>query len=98
MTDPELDALEIVRRAIDAAGAAGGINEVRAIAKSGPGEMTFSDTDMATLVDAYGTPADALYAIQLEAQRRVSEDVAPSYRGRYPHVAQLFERYGRGKK
>ncbi len=25
------------------------------------------------LVEAFGTPGDALYAIQLEAQRRVSE-------------------------
>jgi len=62
-----------VTLAIDAAGAAGGIDEVRAIAELGPGKMTFSDTDMATLVDAYGTPADALYEIQREAQRHVSE-------------------------
>ena len=63
---------QIVRAAVDAAGQAGGIDEVSAIAAKGPGEMTFSDEDMATLVEEYGTPADALYAIQLEAQRRVS--------------------------
>jgi hypothetical protein len=34
--------------------------------------MEFSESDMAVLVDAFGTPGDALYAIQLEAQRRVS--------------------------
>ena len=64
-----MTAQEIVARAIDAAGEAGGIDEVRAIAELGPGAMLFSRADMATLIDAYGTPADALYAIQLEAQR-----------------------------
>ena len=67
-----MNAEQIVRAAIDAAGQAGGIDEVEAIAAKGPGEMEFSDEDMATLVDEYGTPADALYAIQLEAQRRLS--------------------------
>jgi hypothetical protein len=62
----------IVEGAIDAAGQAGGLDEVSAIARKGPGEMTFSDDDMAALVEEYGTPADAMYAIQLEAQRRVS--------------------------
>jgi hypothetical protein len=74
-----MKAQEIVRRAVDAA-EAGGIEEVRAIAKSGPSEMAFSDVDMATLVEAYGAPADALYAIQLEAQSRLIDDAAPSYR------------------
>lgn len=65
---------QIVKRAIDAAGQAGGIDEVAAIATKGPGEMVFSDEDMATMVEAYGSPGDALYAIQLEAQRRISGD------------------------
>jgi hypothetical protein len=42
------------------------------IAAKGPGEMVFSDEDMATMVEAYGSPGDALYAIQLEAQRRMT--------------------------
>jgi hypothetical protein len=63
---------QIVRAAVDAAGQAGGRVEVEAIAAKGPGTMTFSVEDMAVLVDAYGSPGDALYAIQLEAQRRVS--------------------------
>ena len=66
-------AVEIVTRAIEAAGAAGGSAEVEAIAAKGPGAMTFSDEDMATLLDAYGSPGDVLYAIQLEAQRQVSQ-------------------------
>jgi hypothetical protein len=65
-------AVEIVTGAIDAAGQAGGICEVEAIAAKGPGAMTLSDEDMAALVEAYGSPGEALYAIQLEAQRRVS--------------------------
>jgi malonyl CoA-acyl carrier protein transacylase len=68
-----MTAQEIVKSAIDAAGAAGGIYEVLAIAVRGPGNMVFSEDDIVTLVEAYGTLADALYAIQLEAQRRVSE-------------------------
>jgi len=68
-----MTAQEIVARAIDAAGEAGGINEVRAIAELGPGKMVFAEDDMATLVEAYGTLADALYEIQREAQRHVSE-------------------------
>ena len=67
-----MTAEQIVRCAIDAAGQAGRIDEVSAIAAKGPGEMTFSDEDMAVLVETYGTVGDALYAIQLEAQRRVS--------------------------
>jgi hypothetical protein len=67
-----MTAEQIIKRAIDAAGQAGGIDEVSAIAAKGPGEMTFSDEDMMALVEAYGTPADAMYAIQLEAQRRIS--------------------------
>jgi len=67
-----MTAEQIVSSAVDAAGQAGGIAEVSAIAAKGPGEMTFSDEDMATLVEEYGTPADAMYAIQFEAQRRVS--------------------------
>jgi hypothetical protein len=63
---------QIVRAAVDAAGQAGGRDEVEAIAARGPGDMVFSDEDMATLVEAHGSPADALYAVQLEAQRRVS--------------------------
>ena len=65
-------AFEIVTRAIDAAGQAGGIDEVEAIAAKGPGAMTFSDDDMAILLEAYGSPGDAMRAIQLEAQRQVS--------------------------
>lgn len=65
-----MTAEQIVARAIDAAGQAGGRDE--AIAAKGPGAMVFSDEDMGVLVEAYGTPGDALYAIQLEAQRRVS--------------------------
>lgn len=75
---------KIVARAIDAAGQAGGLDEVEAIAAKGPGEMVFSDEDMVVLVAEYGTPADAMYEIQLEAQRRVSmasieenEEVSP---------------------
>ena len=67
---------QIVARAIDAAGQAGGIDEVSAIAAVGPGNMSFSDEDMAVLVEAYGSPGDALYAVQLEARRRVSEAAA----------------------
>jgi hypothetical protein len=63
---------QIVSRVIDAAGQAGGRDEVEAIAAKGPGAMTFSDEEMAVLVEAHGTPGDALYAVQLEAQRRVS--------------------------
>ena len=66
-------AVEIVTRAIDAAGQAGGIAEVEAIAANGVGAMTFSARDMTTLLEAYGSPADAMYAIQLEAQRQVSQ-------------------------
>lgn len=66
---------QIVERAIDAAGQAGGIDEVAAIAAKGPGEMTFSEEDMETLLAEYGTPGYALYMIQLEAQRRISEAV-----------------------
>ena len=65
-------AVEIVTRAIEAAGAAGGIAEVEAIAANGPGAMEFSDEDAAVLIEEYGSPGDAMYAIQLEAQRRVS--------------------------
>jgi len=65
-------AQQIISRAIDAAGEAGGIDEVSRIAAKGPGAMTFSDEDMGVLIDAYGSPGEALYAIQLEAQRRVS--------------------------
>lgn len=63
---------QIVRAAVDAAGQAGGLEEVEAIAAKGPGDMEFSEADMALLVAEYGTPGDALYAIQSEAQRRVS--------------------------
>jgi len=63
---------QIVQAAVDAAGQAGGRVEVEAIAAKGPGAMTFSDEDMDILVEEYGSPRDALYAIQLEAQRRVS--------------------------
>jgi hypothetical protein len=66
-------AFEIVTGAIEAAGAAGGNVEVEAIAANGVGAMTFSDEDMTTLIEAYGSPGDALYAIQLEAQRQVSQ-------------------------
>ena len=69
-----LSAEQIVSRAIDAAGQAGGIDEVQAIAAKGPGTMTFSEDDMAVLIAEYGTAGDALYAIQLEAQRRVSAE------------------------
>jgi hypothetical protein len=66
-------AFEIVTRAIEAAGEAGGIAEVEAIAAKGPGAMTFSDEDAAILIEAYGSPGDAMHAIQLEAQRQVSQ-------------------------
>jgi hypothetical protein len=69
---------QIVTAAIDAAGQAGGIDEVERIARRGTGSMTFSDDDVATLLDAYGSPGDALYAIQLEAQRRVSANDRPT--------------------
>lgn len=69
-------AQQIVDAAVDAAGQAGGLEEVSAIAAKGTGNMTFSDEEMATLVEAYGTPADALYAVQAEAQRRVSRIAA----------------------
>ena len=67
-----MDAAQIVRAAVDAAGQAGGLDEVSAIAAKGPGDMTFSAEDMAVLVEEYGTPGDAMHAIQLEAQRRAS--------------------------
>lgn len=63
---------QIVDRAIDAAGEAGGYDEVAAIAAKGTGHMTFTDEEMATLIEHFGTAGDALYAVQLEAQRRVS--------------------------
>lgn len=63
---------QIVRAAVDAAGSADGLDEVSAIAAKGAGSMTFTDADMSVLVAEYGSPADALYAIQLEAQRRMS--------------------------
>jgi hypothetical protein len=66
-------AIEIVTRAIEAAGAAGGIAEVEAIAANGVGAMTFSARDMLVLIEAYGTPGEAMRAIQLEAQRQVSQ-------------------------
>jgi hypothetical protein len=66
--DETMTAEQIVARAIDAAG----IDEVSTIAAMGPGNMAFSDEEMAALVEAYGSPGDALYAVQLEAQRRVS--------------------------
>jgi len=65
-------AIEIVTRAIDAAGQAGGIAEVAAIAANGVGAMTFLARDLAVLLEAYGSPGEAMRAIQLEAQRRVS--------------------------
>jgi hypothetical protein len=67
-----LTADQVVSRAIDAAGQAGGRDEVEAIAAKGPGHMAFSEEEMVVLVEAYGSPGEALYAIQLEAQRRVS--------------------------
>jgi hypothetical protein len=66
-------AFEIVTRAIEAAGEAGGSAEIEAIAAKGPGAMTFSDEDAAILIEAYGSPGDAMRAIQLEAQRQVSQ-------------------------
>ena len=66
-------AIEIVTRAIEAAGQAGGIAEVEAIAANGVGAMTFSAGEMAILIEAYGSPGDAMRAIQLEAQRQVSQ-------------------------
>ena len=66
----ERTAEQIVKGAIDAAGRAFGIDEVRAIAAKGPGDFYFTDGDMATLIAEYGSRSDALYAIQLEAQRR----------------------------
>ena len=66
-------AVEIVTRAIEAAGAAGGIAEVEAIAANGVGSMTFSAGDMVILLEAYGSPGEAMRAIQLEAQRQVSQ-------------------------
>jgi hypothetical protein len=71
-----MNAEQIVHAAIDAAGAAGGVDEVAAIAAKGVGAMTFTDADMVTLLAEYGTPGDALYAIQLEAQRRISSDAS----------------------
>ena len=67
-----MTAYQIVRAAVDAAGQAGGRDEVEAIAARGAGAMAFSDEDWAVLLDAHGSPADVLYAVQLEAQRRVS--------------------------
>ena len=66
-------AVEIVTRAIEAAGAAGGIAEIEAIAAKGPGAMEFSEKDLAILLEAYGSPGEAMRAIQLEAQRQVSQ-------------------------
>ena len=63
---------QIVDQIVDAAGQAGGFDEVRAIAASGAGAMTFSPEDMSILIEAYSSAGDALYAVQLEAQRRVS--------------------------
>lgn len=67
-----LTAEQIVRATVDSAGEAGGIDEVRRIAANGAGDMTFDEASMAVLLEAYGTPGDAMYAIQLEAQNRVS--------------------------
>jgi hypothetical protein len=69
-----MNADQIVKSAIDAAGQAGGLDEVQAIAAKGPGDMVFSAEDMATLVAAYGSPGEALDAIQREAQRRISAE------------------------
>jgi hypothetical protein len=67
-----LTAEQIVRAAVDAAGEAGGVDEVRAIAAHGAGDMDFAADDMVTLLTEFGSEAEAMYAIQLEAQRRVS--------------------------
>ena len=66
-------AVEIVTRAIEAAGQAGGSAEIEEIAANGPGAMEFSAREMEILLEAYGSPGDAMYAIQLEAQRQVSQ-------------------------
>ena len=66
-------AFEIVTRAIEAAGAAGGIAEIEDIAVNGVGVMTFSASEMLVLLEAYGSLVDAMRAIQLEAQRQVSQ-------------------------
>ena len=65
-------AFEIVTRAIEAAGAAGGAAEVQAIAAKGPGAMAFSEKDMKVLIEAFGSPGESMHEIQLEAQRQVS--------------------------
>lgn len=70
---------QIVTRAIDAAGQGGGRKEVEAIAARGPGHMEFSAEEMAVLVEAYGSPDEALYTIQLEARRRVAGVRMPFY-------------------
>lgn len=70
-----LTAEQIVRAAVDAAGQAGGIDEVMAIAARGVGAMIFSALDTAVLVEAYGSAAVAMRKIQLEAQQRVVDTV-----------------------
>jgi hypothetical protein len=57
---------------VDAAGQAGGIDEVRRIAERGFPSECLTEKNMADLIEAHGTPGDAIYAIQLEAQRRIS--------------------------
>jgi hypothetical protein len=57
---------------VDHAGQAGGIDEVARIAERGFPAEHLSEQDMADLLEAHGSPAEALYAIQREAQSRVS--------------------------
>jgi hypothetical protein len=72
LTEQTQVAEQIVSRAVDAAGQAGGLDEVLAIAAKGAGDMTFSDEDLQILIAHYGTAAAALYAIHLEAKRRIT--------------------------
>jgi hypothetical protein len=64
---------QIVMAAVDAAGAACGIDEVRRIATKGPGDMYFSLGDMAILVEEYGSFYAALHAIQRTAKSKMTK-------------------------
>lgn len=68
---PPMNAENLIDEILDGAGQAGGSDEIDSIAKKGyQGDL--SEEAMAVLLAGHGTPGDALYAIQLAAQRLVS--------------------------
>ena len=66
------NAANLIDEILDGAGQAGGTDEIDSIAKDGyQGDL--SEEAQAVLLAEHGTPGDALYAIQLAAQRLVSQ-------------------------